>query len=273
MRILIATGGGDHSEPALQMAAALAQATGSSLTVLTVVDSEASRPTAKAILSAAQLLLAERVDNSETRIRVGDVAEEIVEEADEGEYDLIIMGEKKAHRFWSRLRGTVRERVVHFVTVPVIVAKGPARPIRRVLLCDSSLKTKPALSDYAAHFVGQLPEPVEVTVLHVMSQISAGPGVSGKDLRAEAEELIEEGAPEGELLEHDIEVLDEAQANPRPKVRHGLVVDEIMAEAQEGDYDLIIIGAHQEEWWQRWLLTDVAEEITVRADRPVLVVH
>lgn len=273
MRILVATGGGAHSQPALQLAGELAQAMGSPLTVLTVVDSEAARPRAKKILSAAQSQLAGRIDNLETRIRVGDVAEEIVEEANEGEYDLIIMGEKKAHRFWSRMRGTVRERVVHLVTVPVIVAKGPARPIRRVLLCDSSLKTKPALGNYAAYFVSQLPHPVEVTVLHVMSQISAGPGISGKDLRAEAEELIDEGAPEGELLEHDIEVLDQAQANSRPKVRHGLVVDEIMAEARDGDYDLIIIGAHQEDWWQRWLLTDVAREIMVRADRPVLVVH
>jgi nucleotide-binding universal stress UspA family protein len=56
-------------------------------------------------------------------------------------------------------------------------------------------------------------------------------------------------------------------------VRHGLVVDEILAEAQRGDYDLVVIGAYRSEGWQRILLDDQAHKIIVQLDRPVLVVR
>jgi nucleotide-binding universal stress UspA family protein len=56
-------------------------------------------------------------------------------------------------------------------------------------------------------------------------------------------------------------------------VRHGLVVDEIQAEARSGDYDLVVIGAHRGEGWRRILLDDLAHQIIVEMDRPVLVVR
>jgi nucleotide-binding universal stress UspA family protein len=56
-------------------------------------------------------------------------------------------------------------------------------------------------------------------------------------------------------------------------VRHGLVVEEILAEAQCGDYDLVVIGAHRGEGWRRILLDDLAHEIINYVDRPILVVR
>jgi nucleotide-binding universal stress UspA family protein len=56
-----------------------------------------------------------------------------------------------------------------------------------------------------------------------------------------------------------------------PKVRHGFVVDEILAEAHNGDYDLVIIGAHHKNK-QGFLLDDLAHQIISRADQPILVV-
>jgi nucleotide-binding universal stress UspA family protein len=109
--------------------------------------------------------------------------------------------------------------------------------------------------------------------LHVMSQMGAGPGVEGGQLRANAEELIQAQAPEGELLERDIHMLGQLNVHTEPKVRHGLVVDEILTEAQSGDYDLVVIGAHRGEGWRRILLDDLAHQIIVQLDRPVLVVR
>jgi nucleotide-binding universal stress UspA family protein len=113
----------------------------------------------------------------------------------------------------------------------------------------------------------------EIVVLHVMSQMSAGPGVRGKQLRSGTEELINERAPEGELLQWDIEVLDNLGLHARAKVRHGLVVEEILDEVQSEDYDLVVIGAYRGEGWQRILLDDLAHRLVVELDRPVLVVR
>ncbi|KPK03289.1 MAG: universal stress protein UspA, partial [Anaerolineae bacterium SG8_19] len=38
------------------------------------------------------------------------------------------------------------------------------------------------------------------------------------------------------------------------------------------DCDLLVIGAHRQAGWQRFLLDDLTHQIVVRADRPVLVV-
>ena len=110
-------------------------------------------------------------------------------------------------------------------------------------------------------------------MLHVMSQITAASGVPDDQLRADADQLIKARAPEGEWLERDLALLAVPQIRPRAKVRHGTVIDEILEEAQEGDYDLVVVGAHQDEGWQRWLLEDITHKVITLVDRPVLVVR
>jgi nucleotide-binding universal stress UspA family protein len=106
-----------------------------------------------------------------------------------------------------------------------------------------------------------------------MSQMTAGPGVRGKQLRASAEELIQEHTPEGELLERDMEILEQLNLRAQPKIRHGLVVDEILEEARSGNYDLVVIGAHRGAGWERFLLDDLAYQIIEQMNHPVLVVR
>jgi nucleotide-binding universal stress UspA family protein len=154
----------------------------------------------------------------------------------------------------------------------VIIAKGQARQIQRILLCDSGAQAS-SLSDFTARFADVLREGIEITVLHVMSQIAAGAGIPDDQLDADAAELIEEHSFEGQFLERDIRVLGRSRARVAAKVRHGLVIDEILEELVTGNYDLVVIGAHRGEGWQRYLLTDVAREIILRSTRPVLIVQ
>ena len=79
--------------------------------------------------------------------------------------------------------------------------------------------------------------------------------------------------PEGELLGRDIRVLDQPGIHPIPKVRHGLVVDGILTEACNGDYDLIVIGAYKRQRWQHILLENLTRKVLIRSDRSVMVVR
>jgi len=274
MRILMATGGSPHSELALRFGAQIAQRTGDIPTLITVIRSETDRRRADAILVLAAQLVKAELPTVQTRVRVGYPAEEIIREAEEGNYNLVIVGERQRHdlvtRFWL---GSTAQRVVEHAPCPVIVAKGKIGPVRRILLCDSNLEGPSLLSRFSDQLADLIKREEEVTILHVMSQISAGPGVRGQQLRADAQELIQLHAPEGELLERDIQLLKQLGLHPQPKVRHGLVVDEILAEAREGDYELVVIGAHRGEGWRRILLDDLAHEIIAQMDRPVLVVR
>jgi nucleotide-binding universal stress UspA family protein len=276
MQILVATGGSSHSEAALRFSLHILrpERPGNTLTVLTVLKRETDRGQVDQILTHATLILAPRVPQPHMKVRVGHPAEEIIREAEEHNYDLVIVGERQHHRLVTRfILGATAERVVEHAPCPVIVAKGKTGPLRRVLLCDSGLKA-PSL---VGRFTSQLPELIrselEITVLHVMSQISAGPGVRGEQLRAEAEQLIEKQAPEGEILERDLQILKRLNIAARPKIRHGFVVDEIIAEADGAGYDLVVIGTHRGEGWRRILLDDLTRQIIAQVDRPVLVVR
>lgn len=273
MRVLVATGGAAHSELAVRLAAEIAVLFGAKLTALTVVKHKEDEEDGKKILSRASDLLKKVTSEVKTKIRVGSPAEEIVAEINQGKYNLVIMGERATHSLLTRLIGPTAQHVIEESPCPVLIAKQKIGPLHRILLCDSGAQTPTLLQRFATRLPKLLTAESQVTVLHVMSQITAYPGVPGTQLRAEAEELIQAHTPEGEILEQDIQVLERLGIHPLAKVRHGLVVDEILDEAQGGDYDLIVIGAHRYEGWPSILLDDLARQIVWKADRPILVVH
>jgi nucleotide-binding universal stress UspA family protein len=298
MQILMTTHGAPHDEVALRFGAEIAHRADKLPTVLTVIRHERDRPQGDAVLALARGILEMRGLKARTKLRIGHPAAEIVREAEESDHGLVIVGDSQAHSLMTRfLQGSTAVRVVEHSPCPVIVARGRANPIRRILLCDSgaespsvSLRAGPSvglpsaplgtggagpsvLGRFTAQLGGLLKGEEEVTILHVMSQMSAGPGVEGKPLRAGAEELIARATPEGEVLEQDFAALERLGVHARAEVRHGLVVDEIMGEAKRGNHDLVVIGAYRGEGWQRILLDDLAHKILVQLDRPVLIVR
>jgi len=279
VKILIATGGSSHSEKALRFGAKIMLHADETPTVLTVVQRKQDLPLAEAVLQRARYLLTD-IPALETRARVGRPAEQIIAEAKEGGFDLVIVGERHSHTLRARMLGSTSIHVVEHAACPVIIAKGEintdsgeSRPIQRILLCDSGAVVPSLLSRFTAQLADMLHGEEEITVLHVMSQMTAWPGVSDRDLQASAEELMQEQAPEGEWLASNLQVLAHPGVHARAKVRHGGVVEEILAESEENDYDLVVIGAHREAGWQRILLEDIAREIIKRVERPIAVVR
>ncbi len=272
MHILVATGGSTHSQIALQQCFSLTTFCVVEATILSVIEHENDEPEANAVLSQATALLETAVRSLSTKIRIGSPHEEIVAEAAAGIYDLLILGEKSQHSLLTRLMSPTAQRVIAQTSCPVLLAKQDAQALNRILLCESGALGSSLVDRMAV----QLPEILEgaqdVTLLHVMSQISAAPWVDGEDLRAGAKDLMVAQSPEGEWLAHDMDVLQQVEVTATPKVRHGLVIEEILAEASDGRYDLIVIGAHASEGWRRFLLEDVAAQIVLKAQRPVLII-
>ncbi len=206
MQILPATGGSPHSEAALRFGAQTAHCTVGTLTVLTVIQDETHRHQGDAALSRAKGILASEVLDLHTKTRIGHPAEEIIREAEDNAYNLVIVGEKRRHRLMTRfLLGSTAVRAVEHAPCPVVIAKGKIGPIERILLCDSGVENPSLLSRFIEQLACIFDGDQTVTVLHVMSQMSAGPGVLGEDLRADAADLLAARTPEGELLARDAE--------------------------------------------------------------------
>lgn len=271
MRILIAINNSTDIEEILQFSKQFLRCTGEPPVLLQVLDPGKDRPPRQddAILAKAAELF--ETHCLQTKIRMGKVAEEILEEIREGGYGLIILGARPP-RILGRVFGKpLSQQVIERAPCSVMIVRGRTGPVRKILLCDSGAQGSELLDRFTSQLAGLLDGKEDVTVLHVMSQISAGPGVVGKQLRAEADELMVEHTPEGDLLLRDVESLQQTGIHPSAKIRHGLVVEEILAEARTGDYDLVVIGSHHSKW-QHFLLDDLTRQIIANVDRPVWVV-
>lgn len=273
MRILIATGGSGHSDLAVQLGNAFTEAVSGEAVILHVIREKGDKEHGMALLKRAQRLWAPHQDTPEVKIRVGEPAAEIVAEAREGNYRLIVIGERIHHRILSRLLSPTGERVIAQAPCPVLVAKALTREFKQILVCDSGADQQPLIGRFTSKIPELLTVDAEITVLHVMSQMGAAPGVRGWQLRADADSLMQALTPEGELLVHDLELLERSSAHSEAKVRHGRVVDEILAEAESDTYDLVVIGTHRMQGWQRLLLDDIARQIIHEVQRPILIIQ
>lgn len=275
LRILMAIDGSAQAQAALQLGAQLTAAGQAAVrpTILTVAASRSGRAKGETILAEALAAWPSDLPAPQGSVGVGRIAEAVAQAATTGKHDLVMIGDGGANRLMSLFLGSTVLDVVERVPCSVIVARGAGRPLRRILLCDSGAHS-PSLSH---HFLRQL-KPVlapdtAVTVLHVMSQIAAGPSIDNDQLYADAETLIREHAVEGEWLLQDLRMLERLPLQTQAKVRHGFVVDEILDEACSGDYDLVVIGAHTQEGWLDLLLDDLAGQIIAQCDRSVMLVR
>ncbi len=271
MRILIVANNSFLIEDLLMFSKQFVRCASKPPTLLTILNPGNDRPPPlnNTIANQAQKIFETQCLRTQTRI--GQPVEETISEIQDGGYDLVIVGDRRPSRLARIFKRSAAKRVVEQAACSVMIAQGKIGPVRRILLCDSGDEESRLLNKFASHIVDLLGGEEEVTVLHVMWQISAGPGAPGSQHRAGTDELIETHTPEGNLLEHDIRSLEKSGLHPVPKVRHGLVVDEILAEARGGDYDLIAIGAQRQKW-KRFLLDDLTRKIINQVDRPVLVV-
>jgi nucleotide-binding universal stress UspA family protein len=60
-----------------------------------------------------------------------------------------------------------------------------------------------------------------------------------------------------------------------PRIRQGLVVEEIISELKEGGYEMLVIGAHYQPGQDRWqgtLLDDVTDQLLNRCSCSVLII-
>ncbi len=256
----------------LHLAAPLAQSAHAAVTLLTVSRHAPASDVADKSLQHAQEWLRPEPPMLQTRARTGQFAREVLREARSGDYDLLLVSEEQEQTSVHRSEHSAVIQVAERAPIPVLVVKGAVGSVRRILLCDSG-GPSPSLVERFAHLARLFSDVETMTVLHVMSQISAWPKVPDDQLRASAQELIAAHSPEGEMLERDLAFLREMGFAALPQVRHGLVIDEILAEARSGAYDLVVIGMCGASRWQRVLLEDQCQPIVAHADRSVLVLR
>jgi nucleotide-binding universal stress UspA family protein len=214
------------------------------------IDSDALQVQDKA-LNTCQYCLAGKVP-CEPLIATGDPAEEILETARQGDYDMIVLGSHGHSALRGFLLGTVHAKILHHTNRPILIARD-FREIKRVLVayrgsqCDQD----------ALKFVGPLlaRKRPQMTVLHVQE--------NGREGSAEFAQAC--------LLEGN-RTLTDLGHEPEIKTRKGEYVDEVLQEVKSSPYDLVILGAygHSKPKLLR-VISDEALNLVRSTTRPVLV--
>jgi nucleotide-binding universal stress UspA family protein len=272
MRTLIFVNDSPHIDGVLQCSAQIIAKSSAESTIMMVIPVNQSDKIQQAEMILSQSLDQMGTNKLQKKVRIGDPVKEILNETNGENYELLILGYLSPQRSNCLNPKSIFAQIVEGVPCSTLIVRGRKPKFNRILLCDSGSASAQSIRDFMAQLAGLVEGQEQITVLHVMSQISAGPGIRGEELRSDAEELISAHSPEGDLLERDIQELKQTGVYPAPKVRHGLVVDEILEEARNGDYDLVIIGAYRPVGWQRFLLDNLARKIVSHIDRSILIV-
>jgi hypothetical protein len=270
MRILLCTNGSSHSAKALKMGVRVAQKAASDVDILVAAEHDREEGARRMAEAAAADLKAAGVSVT-IHQRNGRMAEEVVHQAKAALYDLVIIGSRGRRGIVKLLLGSVALHVTEHAPASVLVLKGRVRDLRRFLVCSSA----GPVSERTVRFAGRLARALEasVTLLHVMSQLPLAEDAISDDLEASAEELIKRGSREGVHLGQMLNLLAAKGVVTRAVIRHGLVRDEIIAEGQEGRYDLLVTGAHVTPGLNARLVDNLSADILLAANRPVLVVR
>jgi nucleotide-binding universal stress UspA family protein len=271
MKVLMCTDGSSYAAEALRLGALITRNARYQVTLLGVIENPQEERKVIRMLQRTGNALCEDVPHIETLIRRGHAAEEILEETEENQYDLVVVGSRGRRGITRFVMGSTAARLARYCPCPVLIVKGKRRSLDKILVSTGGAES----GEKDAEFAGRIAAltGATVTVLHVMSQLPLSLDVDATDLERSTAALLASDAREGIHLRKVLQILRDLNVQGEAKVRHGLVVDEILAEGKAGDYDVIAIGAHMASGLGRFTLTDTTEQIVLGANRPVLVVR
>jgi len=227
---------------------------------------------------ARETLLAEGV-TAKTRAETGSPAKVIVRLADD--YNVTVLGAISQYDTTRPGIGSVASRVVEHAPGIVLVCREPrGGSSLRILLCvDSSRASQQALSALITYLNT---ESAEVTLMHVVETPWVNLGLEQdwfdqggetreqmsseirleEELQSEANEIIEDAAEQ--LTRHGLDVTTViAEGNP---------ATEILGQAEQGEYDLIVLGASGATDMKHRMLGSVSAKVTGQAPCSVAVV-
>jgi len=237
-----------------------------------------ARETETILERARETLLAEGV-TAKTRAETGSPAKVIVRLADD--YNVTVLGAISQYDTTRPGIGSVASRVVEHAPGIVLVCREPrGGSSLRILLCvDSSRASQQALSALMTYLNT---ESAEITLMHVVETPWVNLGLEQdwfdqggetreqmsseirleEELQSEANEIIEDAAEQ--LTRHGLDVTTViAEGNP---------ATEILGQAEQGEYDLIVLGASGATDMKHRMLGSVSAKVTGQAPCSVAVV-
>ena len=287
MNVLVATDGSKYGQWGLNWVAKLPFVEPSLVTALYVLDIAALRAPflAQPVMAGNERYIQEEIQRMEARsVKVlkeakqqlaslkltgtarkeqGAVAPTILKRAPKRD-GLLVVGSQGLDALDRFMLGSVSMNLVHHATCPVLVIKGEALPLRRIILAtDGSDGSAKALAFVLSKFQPDRSTgngglvPIHVSVIHVMPIVKY-PGLKEAGHR---------------LVEQNVRKLVKEGFTAEPLCQLGKPAQEIMKVASKQHADLIVMGAKGLGAIARFLLGSVSTRVVQHANCAVLVVR
>lgn len=265
MKILMCHDGSNELDKAMRFAAAIAKACDADVTLLGIVEPGSDDIAMKAHWQRARALLEDEHIRTELVSKPGPPVMEITEHTESHDYDLVIIGAGLAGVAMPAKAYELARRI----EAPVLLFTGDRTALRKMLICSGGKNyIEKAIAD-----AGQIARctGASATLLHVCAE----PPLIYADLLSREEDvgaLLDSTSELGRNLRQQKGMLEKAGIPVDVRLRHGMVVGRVIAEANQGDYDLIVLGsAMARSPFYRYAVGDVTRDIVNRATCPVLI--
>ncbi|RME36040.1 MAG: universal stress protein [Thermoflexia bacterium] len=265
MELFLCTNGHPSTQPALEYGTWLAPRLGLPATVLGIVEKPAHRPAVQALVEKYGVRLQGCGCFHRGLVEAGKLRPLLLRQA--GSEDLVLLGPMAPSFLW----GGALARLLAQAEFPVLHTTVYRERLENFLLCTGGLHYVEAL----VNWLGWLARRVEgnVTLLHVVEPISLTYPLA-EEVRAHWQELPQTDTPLGRHLQEAQRALEALGIPVRVRIRHGPVVQEILEEIADGDYDLVGVGSpYAARSLRRLYRPNVALEVAEAAHCPVLIVR
>ena len=270
--LLIATNGFKGTWSAIEYGAWLAQAMRMKITLLGVTEElnpaaiDDHHPLEDVFERAVSLFKEMGVEYS-LEVRAGDAEKVIPERANRGDF-ITVVGPLGRPQFKRWLTGRSIRSFMEQVEGPILYVPAVRLPLKKLLISVGGLGYEVVAENLA--FQVAAASRADVTILHVVPPTDLDYPTT-RDVRENLDHLAETDTLPGRSMRQALEIAARAGLNAKATARQGNVVEEILAEIKEGEYDLVCMGsAYSASALRQMYMPNVTAEVAENALCPVL---
>ncbi|MEA3148912.1 MAG: hypothetical protein QOI53_4588 [Verrucomicrobiota bacterium] len=271
MKILVCSDGSERARRALASAAIIANAAKAEITIFGITEAEQDEPKLLEALREEAKVFQEQQLKLEIVTKIGDPVAEITQRTQETPYDLAVIGAERRGAQEFFLPSTKAYAIAEAISPPVLIVPVSRPTIKRILICSGG----GAYIDNAVRFTSKMAKVLsaEITLFTVTPQ---PPAMHGTIFRRQEDvaALLKSNSALARNLRTEKEIIEGDGVPATVELRHGIVIQQILAEIQRGDYDLVVSGSWPvRDAWRNYAIGNVTREIVNRTERPVLVIR
>jgi len=191
------------------------------------------------IFSRAVSLFKEKEVAYHLEVRNGKAETVIPEKANSGDYITVVspLGRTQIRRL---IIGRSIRPLMERIQNPILYVPEIRLPLKKILISAGGLGYEAAAGNLALQVATA--NHADVTILHVVPPTDLDyPTTRG--LRGHTKDLAETNTLPGRSLRHALEIAQNAGLNAKAIARQGIIVEEILSEVKEGNYDMVCMGS------------------------------